>query len=85
MMKTVKTTGDIVGAKLTELFLNRYLPKNSFAILITNNMVKRRMIDPKIYLKNGQTSTPPSFMIPAAQDPYSGTKHIVVLNNDPAG
>ncbi|CAB3995402.1 Hypothetical predicted protein [Paramuricea clavata] len=85
VMKGIKSTGETVGAKLTELFLNRYLPKNSFTILITNSMVKRRLIDPKIYLKNGKTTTPPSFMIPAAQDPYSGTKHIALLENDPAG
>ena len=48
-------------------------------------MVKRRMIDPKIYLKNGQTVTPPPFLIPAAEEPYSGTRQIVMLENDPAG
>jgi hypothetical protein len=84
-MKTIKSTGKTVGAKLTELFLNNFLPKNSFVLEITNSMVKRRLIDPKIYLKNGQTSTPPSFILPAAEDPYSGTKHIVLLENDPAG
>jgi hypothetical protein len=84
-MKTIKSTGKTVGAKLTELFLNHFLPKNSFVLQVTNSMVKRRMVDPKIYLKNGQTSTPPSFILPAAEDPYSGTKHIVMLENDPAG
>ncbi|CAB4003491.1 Hypothetical predicted protein [Paramuricea clavata] len=85
MMNTVKSTSKTIGSKLTELFLNHFLPSNSFTLLITNNMVKRRMIDPKIYLKNGQTVTPPSFMLPAAKEPYSGTKHIVLLENDPAG
>jgi hypothetical protein len=84
-METVKGTTQTLSAKLTELFLNHFLPSNSFTLVITNSMVKRRMIDPRIYLENGDTVTPPSFIVPAAQDLYSGTKHIVMLENDPAG
>ena len=84
-MDMLKSNSFSVGAKLTELFLNHYLPQNSFTLLITNSMAKSRMIDPKVFLKNGHTVTPPSFMLPAVQEPYSGAKQIFLLENDPAG
>ena len=85
MLKTVKSTSKSIGSKLTELFLHRFVPSNSFTLMITNNMIARRLIDPKIYLDNGKTITPPSFVIPAAEEPYDGTRHIALLANDPVG
>lgn len=85
MMNTVKSTSKTIGSKLTELFLNRFLPSNSFTLTITNNMMKRRLIDPRMFLKNGDSVTSPLFMMPPVEEPYGGVKQIVMLENDPAG
>ena len=85
MLKTVKSTSKAIGSKLAELFVNHFLPKNSFAIMITNNMMKRHLIDPKIFLKKGHTVTPPPFMIPAVEKAYTGGKQIVLLEGNSEG
>ena len=74
-----------IGSTLADLVLDHFMPKNSFAIVIVNNMRNRRLIDPKMFLENGQTFTPPPFMISAVKEASLGEKQIVTLQNDPKG
>ena len=81
----IEQLGSTIGSTLADLALNHFMPKNSFAIVIINNMRNRRLIDPKMFLENGQTFTPPPFMISAVKEASLGEKQIVMLKNDPKG
>ncbi|XP_028403281.1 uncharacterized protein LOC114526004 [Dendronephthya gigantea] len=84
-LKSISQGSQSFGKKMVDLALNHFLPTNSFTLTITNNMVKRRLIDPRIYIDNGHTVTPPPFMIPATPQPFGGERQIALLENDPAG
>ncbi|XP_028403280.1 uncharacterized protein LOC114526003 [Dendronephthya gigantea] len=84
-LKSISKVSQTIGSTMVDLALDHFLPTNSFTLTITNNMVKRRLIDPRIYIDNGHAVTPPPFMIPATPKPFGGERQIALLENDPAG
>lgn len=71
----------MIGSKIADLLLNHFLPAQSMIIMVLNNMSKRQMINPMIYLKNGDSVQPPAFVIPPKQL-ENGAANLVTLESN---